>query len=146
MYRTAISRLRENRHQNDQNTYMYRFDFNSPTMNLYTILKCGEQCRGASHSDDLSYIFRNFLVKSASDIGKREMKTVSNMVAIIHNFALLNDPNPNDNINWIPLNEQHVKNYKFKVLNVGEKLNYFEMPEYHRMQFWSSFYDADHLT
>lgn len=144
MYRTAISLLRENP---QRATYMYRFNVQSPTMNLFRILKCGQQCNGTSHGDDLSYIFRNFLIKSINDIGEHEMTAVSRMVTIIYNFATKNNPNVEDIKGvWQPLNEQHLDNYEFQVLNIANNLTVLELPEYNGMQLWSSFYDPDHLT
>lgn len=144
MYRTAISRLRENPRQN---TYMYRFNVQSPTMNTYRILKCGQKCHGVSHGDALSYIFRNFRVKTIDDIGKNEMKAVSRMVGIIYDFAATNNPNLDcaDTV-WLPLNKQDRQNTAFKVLNIAQNLTFIELPETDRMKLWTSFYDADHLT
>lgn len=140
----AISRLREN---SRQATYMYRFNVQSPTMNLYRILKCGQQCHGTSHGDDLSYIFRNFLIQNVNDIGGNEMKSVSRMVSIIFNFATRNDPNL-DEINgaWRPINEQHLDNNDFKVLDIAKNLSFLKLPEFDGMQLWSSFYDPNYLT
>lgn len=125
MYRTAISRLHENPRQN---TYMYRFNVQSPTMNTYRILKCGQQCHGVSHGDDLSYIFRNFRVKTIDDIGENEMKAVSTIVGIIYNFAATNNPNlVSECTAWIPLNEQNRN--PFKVLNIAPNLTFIGLPE-----------------
>lgn len=142
MYRIALSRLRENQHQA---TYMYRFNVRSPTMNTYRILLCGQQCHGTCHGDDLSYIFRNFRVKTIHDIGENEMKAVSRMVDIIFNFATTNNPNLVDTM-WLPLNVQHRKIGTFKVLNIAQNLTFIDLPEMDGMKLWSSFYDPNHLT
>lgn len=75
------------------------------------------------------------------------MKAISATVGIIHNFASKNNPNL-DTIDtmWLPINEQVVENYKFKVLNIAQNLTFVDLPEFDGMQLWSSFYDANHLT
>lgn len=150
MYRLALSRTRHRsvrkKHKNAA-TYMYRFNVDSPTMNLFRILKCGQQCHGTAHGDDLSYIFRNFLVKTIDDIGENEMLAVSRMVNIIYNFATTNDPNLNaDDVHWQPLNDQTRETGAFNILEIGHNLTFIELPELKAMQLWNSFYDVDHLT
>lgn len=148
MYRLALSRLRHcSRSRPTAATYMYRFNVDSPTMNLFRIKRCGQQCRGTAHTDDLSYIFRNFLVKTVDDIGENEMVAMNRMVDIIYNFAVKSDPSVDvgDGV-WQPLNEQMVENGEFEVLDVGQSLTIIELPELKAMQLWSSFYDIDHLT
>lgn len=144
MYRMAMARLRESLHQA---TYVYRFNVESPTMNHFRILKCGEHCRGVCHGDDLSFIFRNDHVKTIDDIGENEMKAISSVVSILYNFAAKNDPKL-DNVDavWLPLNEQDRENKEFKCLNIAQNLTFIDLPEMDRMELWNSFYDEDHLT
>lgn len=144
MYRLALARLRENPHQL---TYMYRFAVESPTMNHFRILKCGQECRGVSHGDDLSYIFRNTHVNTRDDIGLSEMRAIEWVTGVLYNFAANNDPNPDkENINWIPLNQQNRANDEFRVLNIAENISIVDFPEMDRMLFWNSFYDENTLT
>lgn len=140
----AMSRLRENPRQA---TYAYRFNVESPTLNHFRILKCGQQCRGVCHGDDLSYIFRNIHVKSIDDIGENEKIAISRVVSILNNFATNNDPNLNNaDVTWLPLNEQDRENNEFKCLNIAHNLTFVDLPEMAGMQLWSSFYEANHLT
>lgn len=143
MYRMAMARLRENPHQT---TYLYRFNFDSPTMNHFRILKCGQQCHGVCHGDDLSFIFRNVHVKTIDDIGTNEMETISRVVSILYNFAANNDPNlENVDTVWVPLNEQDRDTKEFKCLNISQNLTFIDLPEMDRMRLWTSFYDEDNF-
>lgn len=144
MYRMALARLRENPHQT---TYVYRFNVDSPTMNHFRILKCGQDCRGVCHGDDLSYIFRNVHVKTVDDIGVNEMKAISRVVGILYNFAVGNDPNlDKTNSFWLPLDQQDRDNMEFKCLNLAQNLSIVDLPEMDRMKMWNSLYDEDYLT
>lgn len=144
MQRMALARLRENQ---QQTTYMYRFNVESPTMNHLRILKCGQDCRGVCHGDDLSYLFKNVHIKSIDDIGENEKKAISRMMDIFYNFAVGNDPNL-DRVNafWVPINQQGRENKEFKCLNIAQNLSFINLPEMDRMQLWNSFYDEDYLT
>lgn len=144
MYRMALARLAENP---QQNTYVYRFNVESLTMNHNRILQCGHDCQGVCHGDDLSYIFRNSYVKNISDIGEHEMRSISRVVGILYNFAVGNDPNTDEvNALWLPLNQQDQVNKEFKCLNIAQNLSFIDLPEMDQMQLWNSLYDEDHLT
>lgn len=139
----AMARLRENP---QQTTYVYRFNVESPTLNHFRILKCGQQCRGVCHGDDLSYIFRNVHVKTIDDIGENEKIAISRMVSILNNFANNEPSSNNDGAEWLALNDQDRGNNEFKCLNIARNLTFIDLPEMGGMQLWTSFYATDHLT
>lgn len=143
MYRMAMARLRESP---QQATYVYRFNVESPTMNHFRIRKCGSQCRGVCHGDDLSYIFRNDRVKTIDDIGEKEMKAIARIVGILYDFAGNETKFDDVDAVWLPLNQQDRENREFKCLNIAENFTFIDLPEMERMQLWTSFYDEDHLT
>lgn len=139
----ALSRLNEN---NTNPTFMYRFNFDSPTFNHFRIkqIKCGE-CRGVSHADDLPYIFRNQYVEKLEDIGEDERIVISRMMNLIYGFALNNEPITGEGVQWLPLKQQDWNNGQIKCLNVARNLSIIEMPEKERMHFWSSLYAKGYL-
>lgn len=144
MYRIALARLRENP---EQTTFVYRFNVESPTMNHFRILKCGQECRGVCHGDDLSYIFKNTHVKTVDDIGQAEMQAIRRIVGVLANFAGTNDPSLREEHSlWMPLNQQDRANEQFRVLNIAHNLSVVDLPEMERMQLWSGFYEPDMLT
>lgn len=143
MYRMALSRLNEN---GTQSTFLYRFNFDSPTFNHNRISVCGLKCRGACHADDPSYIFRNSNVKSKDDIGPKEMLMIFRFTDFLYRFAVTNDPNgDNNNTQWIPLEKQGRINGELKCLNMADELSFVTLPEMRGMQFWSSLYAEGYL-
>lgn len=61
-------------------TYLYRFNFDSRTFNHYkNIMVGGSHVRGTCHADDLSYLWKNDLVKDI-DRSSLEYKTIERMV------------------------------------------------------------------
>lgn len=143
MFRMALSRLNEN---SSNPTFMYRFNFDSPTFNHFRIkqIKCGH-CRGVSHADDLSYIFRNQFVGILEDIGEDERVVISRMVDLLYGFALNNEPITADGVEWQPLRKQEWNRGQIKCLNVARNMSIIEMPEMERMYFWSSLYARGYL-
>lgn len=142
MYRLALSRLHEN---GTAPTYLYRFNFDSSPFKHFRLLNCKSKCHGAGHADDLSYIFRNRLVRQRSDIGDHELKVITTMVNWLYAFALKSDPNVGLETTWVPLNQQDTEHGEFKCLNIAENLSLIELPEIKRMRFWSLLYANDHL-
>lgn len=142
MYRLALSRLQEN---STGPTYLYRFNFDSATFNHFRILNCKSKCHGAGHADDLSYLFRNRLVKHRSDIGAEEFKVITTMVNWLYGFALNNDPSMGLETSWVPLDQQDREHGEFKCLNIAQNVSLIELPEIQRMRFWGSLYANNYL-
>lgn len=138
MYRTALARL----HENATNpTYYYRFHWDSQNLNHHRKSEyCGTNCKGVSHAEDLSFLFRSQYVRSKSDIGTNEFRVIQRMVNIFYQFAKDNNPNIDDGDRWEPLNKDDVSNGVFYCLNIGSELRFVELPEIEMMHFWSSMY------
>ncbi|KAH8311021.1 hypothetical protein KR044_003887, partial [Drosophila immigrans] len=119
-------------------TYLYRFDFDSPTYNLYRILQCGRHERGVSHADDVFYLFYT----SASfklDKSSPEYRTIENMIAMWTTFASEGNPNCAQikSVQW----EAIEPNTPPKCLNIGTKLQFINLPESKQLKLWDGFYE-----
>lgn len=128
-------------------TYVYRFNFDSPTFNHYRLVICGSGVRGVCHADDLSYLFSNDLEHKAPAKDSAEFKVMQTMVDLWTSFAITGNPNnPTSpylkDIKWEPLSDNR-KNYK--LLNISEKLEVIEVPEAKRLAYWDSMYENDQL-
>ncbi|XP_073820575.1 esterase B1-like [Musca autumnalis] len=74
-------------------TYCYRFDYDSQIYNPYRSLSCGNSVKkGVCHSEELSYLFYNFLCGKMPVNGK-DFKCAQAMIAMWYNFALTSNPN-----------------------------------------------------
>ncbi|GAB0093837.1 Carboxylic ester hydrolase [Sergentomyia squamirostris] len=125
-------------------TYLYRFNFDSPTFNHYRILMCGKTVRGVCHADDLSYIFKNIVSTEVPEENSAEFKTIQRMVNMWVNFATTGDPNC-EQIKptiWKPLSR---KTPPFECLNISNNVEVIELPETERMAFWDTMYPKDLL-
>uniref|UniRef100_A0A1A9V9U5 carboxylesterase n=1 Tax=Glossina austeni TaxID=7395 RepID=A0A1A9V9U5_GLOAU len=120
-------------------TYCYRFDFDSEFFNQIRIAKCGSKVRGVCHGDEYSYLFYNALA-SALDCASNEYKTMQRMVSMWYNFALNSDPNclQIQPIKWEPLRKDPEP---YKCLNIGEELEFIELPDYNQLKLWDKFYE-----
>uniref|UniRef100_A0A0K8VMT6 carboxylesterase n=2 Tax=Bactrocera latifrons TaxID=174628 RepID=A0A0K8VMT6_BACLA len=121
------------------NTYLYRFDFDSPTFNHHRLRFCGDDCvKGAAHGDDLSYLF--YLKESKKlEENTPEYATIQRMIGIWTSFAKLGNPNcpeiaPNV---WLPIEKT---NPDFG-LNISQTLEVMQIPEAPKMKAWDSLYD-----
>lgn len=135
LHRTALARTK----YATANTYLYRFDFDSPTFNHNRIRFCGDACvKGAAHGDDLSYLF--YLNESKKlEKDTPEYATIQRMVSIWTSFAKLGNPNCPEiapNI-WLPIEKT---NPDFG-LNIGQTMQVMQLPETPKMKAWDSLYE-----
>lgn len=91
---------------------------------------------GASHADDLGYLFKTFLTPDEMDPNSIEMKSVRRMVKLWTNFAKTGDPNPIVNVMWKPATKDELN-----FLDIGEELKSGVNPDEDRMKFWDDVYD-----
>lgn len=139
IHRTIMSRLTYGKAP----TFVYRFDFDSKTFNIFRRLTCGRKARGVCHADDIAYLFYNAIAKKLKET-KREYKTIENMVTIWTNFANHGDPNSTEaQFNWSP--STIANQTENKCLNINDELNFIEIPELERIKLWDSFYDREQL-
>ncbi|XP_034484525.1 esterase B1-like [Drosophila innubila] len=119
-------------------TYLYRFDFDSPTYNHYRILLCGRHERGVCHADDMFYMFYN-IPSNKLDKSSPEYRTIENMIGMWTSFA--NHDNPNcaqiAPVRWESLESKA----PLKCLNIGRKLQFIDMPNTEQLKLWDSFYE-----
>ncbi|EFA06759.1 esterase B1 [Tribolium castaneum] len=95
---------------------------------------------GASHGDDLGYIFKSVLIETIKR-GSEEEIHMKRFIKLWANFARTGNPTPdkNDqllNIEWKPVTKE--KNY---VLDIGTQLALKTNPNAERMAFWDSIYN-----
>ncbi|KAL9889118.1 esterase B1-like [Glossina fuscipes fuscipes] len=133
-------------------SYLYRFDFDSPHFNHQRIKYCGKQLRGVAHVDDHSYLFfGNFSWKLSTETP--EYKTIKRMIDIWTSFAQCSRPfsyatdsvENSDKItqSWLPVvtgfNESNAT-VTIKCLNIDNQLELIDLPEMAKLQTWESLY------
>lgn len=121
-------------------TYLYRFDFDSPTFNHQRLKYCGDKLRGVAHVDDHSYIwYGTFSWKL--DKHTPEFLTIERMVDILTSFAVTSNPNcdlvreqlPRTK-EWKPLDS----NSSLECLNISDSIKLMELPELQKLRVWES--------
>lgn len=119
-------------------TYLYRFDFDSPTCNYYRILQCGRHERGVSHADDIFYLFYN-IPSSKQDKSSSEYRIIEQMIGMWTSFAQNDNPNCPEiaPVRWETLEANDIP----KCLNIGKCFQFIELPEIKQLKLWDSFYD-----
>lgn len=119
-------------------TYLYRFDFDSPTFNHFRILNCGRHERGVSHADDIFYLFY-CIPSSKLDKSSSEYRAIEQMIGMWTSFAMNDNPNCAEiaPVRWEALEA----NENPKCLNISKALQFIELPEIKQLNLWDSFYD-----
>ncbi|XP_043656687.1 uncharacterized protein LOC122622361 [Drosophila teissieri] len=121
-------------------TYLYRFDFDSPTFNHQRLKYCGDKLRGVAHVDDHSYLwYGDFSWKL--DKHTPEFLTIERMIDMLTSFARTSNPNCKliqDQLprakEWKPLNSQSA----LECLNISENIKLMELPELQKLRVWES--------
>lgn len=122
-------------------TYLYCFDFDSPTANLMRIGLCGDDIRtGVCHADELGYMFPR-LRGLAKPLGEAENCTIERMVGILTAFARNGDPNcvETQDLNWPPVCEKD----PYIAMNIGRKLEVRQVLEKDGIKLWNELYNND---
>ncbi|XP_013108474.2 uncharacterized protein LOC106087811 [Stomoxys calcitrans] len=141
-----LLKLRTNSETPLAETYLYRFDFDSPDFNHQRIKYCGKEMRGVAHVDDHSYLFYgDFSWKLSPE--SSEYKTIQRMVDIWHSFALQSNPNgpcveKELNAPWLPVVKEQTEG-NLKCLNIGKELKVIDLPEMPKLQVWESLYNVE---
>ncbi|XP_068155852.1 esterase B1 isoform X1 [Drosophila tropicalis] len=134
--RTLRSRLRSA----TAPTYLYRFDFDSPTFNHQRLKYCGNKIRGVAHVDDHSYLwYGSFSWKL--DRNTPEFATIERMIDIITTFADTSNPNcpsvQNELLKhqkWQPLEDKP----SLICLNISDNIKLMELPELKKLTIWET--------
>ncbi|KAL7728244.1 hypothetical protein ACLKA6_007350 [Drosophila palustris] len=139
VHRTTLARLS---YAPTTPTYLYRFDFDSPTYNLFRLMLCGPDQRGAAHADDLYYMFHGILSFRLNQYSP-EYQTIEHLVGLWTAFATFGNPNYAQTapVTWKPLDP----NAPHMCLNIGRRLQFLELPESNELKLWDSFYDKLNL-
>lgn len=120
------------------NTYLFRFDVDAD-LNMFKATKKVQHYRGASHGDDIFYLFTTNY-HAPPPLNSREFKTVERMVGIFTSFAITGNPNCVEvsNLKMSPHGERNL----FKCVNITENgVTEIELPEINRLKIWDSIYE-----
>ncbi|KAH8420797.1 hypothetical protein KR222_005402, partial [Zaprionus bogoriensis] len=123
-------------------SYMYRFDFDSPDFNFYRIRYNGLEgpgSRGATHADELCYLFK---IPATFELNKSrpEYSTLCRMAAMFAEFARRSNPNAKltqSLAEWQPLTAVGPT----MCLNINEELRFMPQPELESLKFYDQLYE-----
>ncbi|KAH8279025.1 hypothetical protein KR018_012579, partial [Drosophila ironensis] len=124
-------------------TYFYRFDFDSPTFNFNRAKFCGDNIKtGVAHADDLCYLWLN-AASWKLEKSSKEYRTIDRMIGIWTAFAATSNPNCPEigEVEWKPSAKESAK----QVLNISEKVEIIDLPEYEKLQIWDGIYQPNQL-
>jgi carboxylesterase 1 len=134
IYRAMLARFKYARGK----TFLLRFDVDAER-NYFKFVKLCNHMKGASHADDLFYLFHNNFTEIPPK-DSIEFKVIERMVGIYTNFAIDGHPNCDE-----------IKPVKFTPQNNGDELKCveitenhvkeIELPELKKLKVWQSVYD-----
>lgn len=141
LYRTALNRQKYASAQ----TYVIRFDFDSPDFNYIRLLLCGKKIRGTCHGDDLSYLFYNTFARKLNE-NSDEFKTIRRMVKTWVSFAENGNPSNQelDGIDFESISKDPTQT--IKALNLSDKVEFSELKDQQKLDAWCEFYDLKSLV
>ncbi|CAH2083284.1 unnamed protein product [Euphydryas editha] len=94
---------------------------------------------GASHADEIGYLFDYFEKRTPSDDDQR---IIDQMTTLWTNFVKYGDPTPDTTellpVKWIPMTED-----TYNYLEINRELSLKKRPFHTRMAFWELFYKAN---
>lgn len=131
LYRAMIARFK----YSQAKTYLLRFDVDAK-LNFYKFLQHCTHLQGASHADDVCYLFNNFLGIIPRH-NSTEFKVIERMVGICANFANEGHPNCDEikPVKFEPQNSQDI----IKCVQINEnELKVIELPELEKLKIWQS--------
>ncbi|KAF5299079.1 hypothetical protein FQR65_LT09437 [Abscondita terminalis] len=113
--------------------YLYRMSADSNLNFFKKILEVNNP--GASHADDLGYLFKNMLTVEIipNSVEDKVMKTC---VKLWTNFATHGNPNSSKKDDLININWKPVKGDDIDYLDIGENLTTGINPDQNRVRFW----------
>ncbi|GJQ76636.1 hypothetical protein Trydic_g15496 [Trypoxylus dichotomus] len=118
--------------------YCFRFSVDGK-FNVYKKLH-GSDSPGASHSDDVCYLFK--VGSQINDIIRNSFEdiTIQRMVKLWTNFAKYGNPNGCGSDANIPVDWKPIDVEKIYCLDIGKELSICINPEYDRVKFWDKIY------
>lgn len=131
IYRAVVSRLHS---YGTGKTFFYQFDCNT-SLNFLKLLTKSDY-KGASHGDDMSYLFKaNFPGMPGVSIDSKEFGLISRMVSLVTAFAITGNPNSfDDDIEWKPVDSSE----RLKMLNISnDSVEMIDFPGVDRMNVWN---------
>ncbi|KAJ6642145.1 Esterase B1 [Pseudolycoriella hygida] len=145
MFRHHVTRLIRSRQNSNGKgkTFFCRFAVESPTMNEFRLKRNRPNVLQVIHADEVSYYFKhNF--GPMPDRQSMEFTAIRRLVSLMTSFATSGNPNDNilnvdlQNVEWLPVD---TKEPPFKLLNIGEDLEFKIQPEAERLLFWDKLYE-----
>ncbi|XP_070500357.1 esterase B1-like [Chironomus tepperi] len=133
VYRTVQSRIKHAKGK----SYLVRFDAEGGRNFVKDLYQCSD-FKGASHGDELFYIFTNAIFDQI-DPNSTDFKIMKQYVGILTNFTVKGSPNSKE-IEPLKLKELTDPN-KVMCLQITEKgTSIIELPESEKLRVWSSIY------
>ncbi|KAI4468851.1 carboxylesterase [Holotrichia oblita] len=118
--------------------FLYRFSVDA-SLNLYKILR-QINLPGASHADDLGYLFKSTFVKNIRP-NSVEDKVIRGMAKLWTNFAKAGNPNPIKDALWKPVTRKELH-----FLDIGNEFVVGINPDQKGMQFWDEIFQLNPST
>ncbi|KAG5895281.1 hypothetical protein JTB14_015147 [Gonioctena quinquepunctata] len=122
--------------------YIFRFSLNAGLN--WRKKKCKwDKYPGASHSDELGYLFK-ITDETCYEMGDLEETSIRRIVELLTNFAKYGNPTPDGkdlNIKWEPVEENNVH-----ILDIDEELTVHVNPEPERLNVWREIFQLSPFT
>lgn len=101
---------------------------------------------GTCHGDDLPFLFKPAFLGKIPNINSSEWKTIDRMCESFVTFATTGNPNNEtlSPVQWDPISRPVINSKtnrpSYKCLNIAENVQFIDLPEAKRMQFWDNLY------
>uniref|UniRef100_A0A3F2YWM5 Carboxylic ester hydrolase n=1 Tax=Anopheles epiroticus TaxID=199890 RepID=A0A3F2YWM5_9DIPT len=130
------------RFQQEAPLYFYRFSYESELNQLRKVLNVPEGMPGASHGDELTYLFNSSILTATVEAGSSADQARTLMCRLWTNFAKFGRPTPEGDevgFQWDPLPPTSSgEPFVLRALDLNNQVEVIENPMHERIQFWKS--------
>lgn len=130
------------RYQQEAPLYFYRFSYESELNQMRKLFNVPDGTPGASHADELSYLFAGSEFTAQIEPGSAADQARSLMCRLWTNFAKFCNPTPNAEdvgFQWDPVGPTATgEPFVLRAVDLNDQVEVIENPLHERIQFWKS--------
>lgn len=126
-------------------TYLAWFNIVSDTFNHHKNLYNAKSLKGASHGDELSYIFANVFGDLPAGEDSVELTNVRKIVDLLYGFGTEGSQYC-EKISWNPIQKEELPhNYKALLIDEEPTWKVGKIKDFERLQTWDQLYPSNEL-
>ncbi|XP_050672387.1 cholinesterase 2-like isoform X3 [Leptidea sinapis] len=116
-------------------TYFYKFDYDTE-LNILKNIMGYSQIKGASHVDEIFYLFKNVFNTDIHNDNERARQAIYDVTKLWTDFAKTGNPSSGGDIKWPPYT---IQNKEYLIINNSYQVGRY--PDQQNIEFWNQLYN-----